>query len=221
MSSERKPGSGIAALIVYVIIIVTILYFFIKAALERGRGMELLHSSAVLALTYILMNDLRHADTILSTMPGWIIFVPFAIYVVYWFFLLVILPPNVHYSTNIHWGDPDWWWSLNGWEFEEEVAKVYRKNGYQVKVTQKTSDGGIDLIMYKDKRKIIVQCKHYQDPVSVHPIRELNGLRDDFNADELIMVASSGVTKMAREFVQNKTYYRIVTLADIIRLARD
>ena len=98
------------------------------------------------------------------------------------------------------------------------MARVFRLNGYKVKVTKKTGDGGIDLLMYKDDKKIIVQCKHYTSPVGVSVVRELNGLKDDFKADELVLVASSGVTKSCKDFIGNKPYFKILDLEDIIRM---
>ena len=75
--------------------------------------------------------------------------------------------------------------------------------------------------MYKDRKKIIVQCKHYQNAIPVSYVRELNGLKEDFNADELIMVASSGLTSDGYEFLKNKPYYKEMNLDDIMEIAAD
>ena len=60
----------------------------------------------------------------------------------------------------------------------EEAARVFRLNGYKAKVTKKTGDGGIDILMYKNGKKIIAQSKHYTKPVGVSVARELNGIKD-------------------------------------------
>ena len=92
--------------------------------------------------------------------------VPLFIYAFYW---IIVLNSNktVSYNkrTNLNWSSKNWWWSLDGWEFEEEVARVFELNGYKTKVTKKSGDGGIDIIMYKNNYKYAVQCKHYQDEV--------------------------------------------------------
>lgn len=37
-------------------------------------------------------------------------------------------------------------YDLKTWEFEELVAEIYRRNGFNAKVTQRTRDGGRDVI---------------------------------------------------------------------------
>ena len=41
---------------------------------------------------------------------------------------------------------------------------------------------------------------------------------DDFGADKAIMVASSGATQQAQEFLSNKPYIILLTLDDIIEM---
>ena len=89
-------------------------------------------------------------------------------------------------------------------------------NGYSAKVTKGSGDGGVDIILKKDGRTSIVQCKHYKNPVPPEPIRALWGCKDDFNADEVILVASSGITDMGARFVQNKPNFKVLNLDDLI-----
>lgn len=126
-------------------------------------------------------------------------------------------------STRLNasmWKERQWWWTLDGWQFEQEVANVFRLNGYKAKVTKGSGDGGVDIILNKNGKTIIVQCKHYQNPVPLEPIRALWGCKDDFNADEVILVASSGITDMGTRFVQNKSNFKILNLDDIIKMAK-
>lgn len=51
--------------------------------------------------------------------------------------------------------------NLNPYEFECLVGKIYEKLGYKVQVTNKSNDGGRDLIMFKGNDKVIVECKKY------------------------------------------------------------
>lgn len=118
------------------------------------------------------------------------------------------------------WRERAWWWTLDGWQFENEVAKVFRLHGYKATVTKGSGDGGVDIILKKDGYCAIVQCKHYQNPVPPEPIRALWGCKDDFNADEVILVASSGITDMGAKFVQNKPAFKVLNLDDIIRMSQ-
>ena len=211
---ERNSRNCIPALIAYIVAIVVFLYFFIKRALDRGRGLELVCSSVILFIVFSLLM-ICHEGRLSFYIT------PLLIYAVYWVFMLFVVAPNVTYSTNVHWGDENWWWSLDGWEFEEEVAKVYIKNGYKAEVTKRTGDGGVDIVMYKDRKKIIVQCKHYSYPVAPEVLRALWGVKDDFRADEVILVASSGVSSHSKDFIKNKPQFKVLDLEDIMRLARD
>ena len=109
---------------------------------------------------------------------------------------------------------------MDGWQFEQEVANVFRLNGYKTRVTKGSGDGGVDIILNKNNKTIIVQCKHYQNPVPPEPIRALWGCKDDFGADEVILVASSGITDMGAKFVQNKPNFKVLNLDDIIKMAK-
>ena len=53
----------------------------------------------------------------------------------------------------------DYWRFLRGIEFEQELAALLRSLGYQVQSTPKSDDQGIDLILTKDGKITIVQCK--------------------------------------------------------------
>ena len=196
---------------VIVIAIIGFIFRFIRKAFRAGRILEFLISTLIVVGTYYLMF------TFGDSLSGWLFTVPISVYYIYWCYLFSH-EKITDVRANSHWADRDWWWKLDGWEFEEEVAKVFRLNGYEAKVTKKTGDGGIDILMYKDKDKIIVQCKHYSDPIGVSVVRELNGVKDDFKADKLIIVASSGATDPCYRFLRNKPYFKILDLEDVIRM---
>ena len=184
---------------------------FIKEAVRAGRTIELLVSGALLGCSYFFLFPFMRGTF------WWVILIPLGVFSLYWHYLFSHEKITCT-KANPNWAIRSWWWQLDGWEFEEETAKIFRLNGYKAEVTRKTADGGIDILMYKDDKKIIVQCKHYSDPVGVSVARELNGLKDDFKADELILVASSGVTKASIDFIRNKPYFKIYNLEDIIRM---
>ena len=118
------------------------------------------------------------------------------------------------------WYDESWWWTLDGWQFEREVGLVFKRMGYKVEVTRGSGDGGVDIIMYKDGLKYIVQCKHYKRPLGPEAVRSLYGVRELFHADRMVMVASKGLTPGSREFVEiYKDVYVAYDLQDIIRMS--
>ena len=98
----------------------------------------------------------------------------------------------------------DFWMSLSGTEFERELATLYKQLGYQVQSTPTTGDEGVDLIIRKDGKKTVVQCKGYQDPVGPAIVRELFGSMIHSNADSAILACTGGFTKGVVEFAEGK-----------------
>lgn len=119
-----------------------------------------------------------------------------------------------------NWQDEAWWRALDGWQFEHEVGEVFKRCGYKVQVTRGSGDGGVDIIMYKDNLKYIVQCKHYKKRLGPEAVRSLYGVKEKFGADRLVMVASSGLSPASQEFVNSyKEVYKAYDLKDIMYLA--
>jgi restriction endonuclease Mrr len=56
---------------------------------------------------------------------------------------------------------------MDPFEFENLVAELYRKKGYDVYQTPKTGDGGLDATLSKDKIKSALECKKYASSTSV------------------------------------------------------
>lgn len=80
----------------------------------------------------------------------------------------------------------EYWWSLGGYGLEQEVASLYTKQGFKCALTSGSGDGGVDLILRRDGRTIIVQCKAHRKPVGPHVIRDLHGTLIKSKADEAI-----------------------------------
>lgn len=198
-------------LVATVAVVVTLIAKFIKLVAEKGRLVEFFVSTTILISVYYVMAH--------HTLDYLLYIYPFMIYAVLWSILLTA-PKKQKFNSEVHWSDENWWWSLNGWDFEEEVAKVFRKYGYKATVTKKTGDNGADIIMYKNKKKIVVQCKHYQNQATPESVRALWGIKDEFKADEVILVASSGVSKQSLKFINKRApLYTLYTLPDIINMA--
>lgn len=209
--AKRNSYHGFYELVTIITSLAVVLYKFLQVVIEKDRLLEFVISTPILVCVYYFLLCYTK-----STLP--ILLIPITVYFIYWCVILNC-PKSVKVSTEEHWGDEEWWWSLNGWDFEEEVAKVFRKYGYKAKVTRKTGDGGVDIIMFRNKKKYVVQCKHYKEPTSPESVRALWGIKDEFKADEVILVASSGVSKQSLNFIKKKSGYTLYTLPDIIKLA--
>lgn len=146
--------------------------------------------------------------------------ISFVLFIIYWYKRINKLKKIGNTKNSKYWNDKQFWYGLTGWQFEEEVADVFEKNGYKTEVTQGSGDGGVDIIMEKDGLKYIVQCKRYNGhKVTPEQLRALWGVMDDNKADFAIMVATDGITDTGRDFVSNKSNYKVLTLDDIIEMS--
>lgn len=89
----------------------------------------------------------------------------------------------------------NFWMSLDGRQFEEAVAILYRKNGYNAEVCKMGGDGGIDISLEKDGVSIAVQCKAHKKPVGPAVARDLYGTMLHMGYDKGIIVSTNGFTK--------------------------
>lgn len=94
--------------------------------------------------------------------------------------------------------------------FEEIVAEIFRKFGYEVDLTKRTRDGGKDIIaLWKDgdsvAERLLIECKHWKAKISVKPVRNLIGVA--VTQDELptgiILATTSLFTEEAKNLKVN------------------
>lgn len=108
---------------------------------------------------------------------------------------------------------------LSWQEFELLVGQAYRLQGYRVEENGGGgADGGIDLTLYKDQQKLIVQCKRWKNySIGVNLVRELFGVMTAVQANGCIFVTSGSYTSEARIFASEKPIELIDGLA-LVRL---
>ncbi len=94
-------------------------------------------------------------------------------------------------------------YNLEPREFEELVAEVYMRNGFDTEITQKTRDGGRDVVatckMGGVIYKTFFECKKYapQRPVGVATVRELYAVLERDRIDKGVIVTTSYFTRDA------------------------
>ncbi len=100
--------------------------------------------------------------------------------------------------------------------------------GYKVIVTPKSNDGGIDVIIEKGNIRKGIQCKRYKGKVGAPAVQQLWGAKDYFKfnnkklkIDVVIMVALSGVTTKAKEFINECSGYELWTIDTILSKAKE
>ncbi len=90
-------------------------------------------------------------------------------------------------------------------EFEMLVGEAFRRQGYAVTETPMGADGGVDLILRKERETYLVQCKQWRaSSVGVPKVRELYGAMAAQGATGGFFVTSGQYTKPAIEFAQGR-----------------
>jgi restriction system protein len=91
-------------------------------------------------------------------------------------------------------------------DFEMLVGEAFRRQGYAIQETGLGgADGGIDLILRKDGKTTLVQCKQWKTQrVDVKVVREMFGLLAHHGAAEVKIVALGDYTADAQRFSQGK-----------------
>ena len=110
----------------------------------------------------------------------------------------------------------EYWSGLSGLEFERELGTLCERRGYKVSFTPVSGDGGADLILHKEGKTTVVQCKRHKSPASPAVVRELYGTMVHLGADRAILACTGGFTKGVRDFANGKP----IILVSALELAR-
>lgn len=91
--------------------------------------------------------------------------------------------------------------ALSWQDFERMLAAAYRDRGYSVTLTPRGADGGVDLVMTRDRQTTYVQAKHWKArQVGVQRVRELHGVAVANGVSNSILVSSGNLSSDARAF---------------------
>ena len=111
----------------------------------------------------------------------------------------------------------DFWISLSGTRFEQELGNLYSQLGYEVESTPTSGDEGVDIILRKDGKKTVVQCKAHKTPVGPAIVRELYGSMVAYGAENSILACTGGFTRGVRAFAKGKPI-ELVSINEILIL---
>lgn len=124
----------------------------------------------------------------------------------------------IHYLAQ----HPEKLHDLNPRKYEELVAEIFRDKGYQVELTPKSKDGGIDIRAFRRSDVgtllTLIECKRYapSNPVSVEIVRGLYGVTASEGATRAILATTSRFTGGAKSFqAQNKYKLHLADFEDM------
>jgi HJR/Mrr/RecB family endonuclease len=90
-------------------------------------------------------------------------------------------------------------------EFEELIAALWKRFGYEVELTARTRDGGRDVIAVRKAEatlRFLIECKRYEPEkkIGVAFVRALYGVKVHENATKAILATTSTFTAGAESF---------------------
>jgi restriction system protein len=96
-------------------------------------------------------------------------------------------------------------YTLSPADFEQYVAALFRKKGYQVKLRGRKGDRGVDLeLVQNGGRSAIVQCKRYRHTIGPDIVRELFGTMIHERVHHGFLVTTADISEAAREWAAFK-----------------
>jgi len=115
---------------------------------------------------------------------------------------------------------------LDGFEFEEFVADLLIAMGYRARVTQRTGDGGIDVLAHRDALGlepplIKVQCKLTESNKGGPDVQQLTGTLSPGGSELGLYVTLGSFSKDARAIERGRSDLRLVSGDDVFKLISD
>lgn len=106
---------------------------------------------------------------------------------------------------------------LDGVEFEEYFAGLFRSHGYATELTPTTGDYGADLVLTKNGQRIVVQAKRYIGSVGIAAVQEALSGMAYYQCHSAWVVTTGNYTPNAVELA-GKSGVRLIGRADLGKL---
>lgn len=99
---------------------------------------------------------------------------------------------------------------LDGEDFEELLAMIFRQRGLKVTKTKKSHDYGADLLVSTKDEVIAIQCKlYYNRSVSNSAVQEIATAREFYQASRAVVITNSRFTRPA-EILADKIGVKLI-----------
>lgn len=92
---------------------------------------------------------------------------------------------------------------MTGVEFENFLAEVLKRMGYDTYTTKVSGDFGVDIMAVRDEKKYAIQCKHYTTgSVGIRSVQEVYAGRTFYETDYCVVATNSRFTDAAKELAK-------------------
>jgi HJR/Mrr/RecB family endonuclease len=92
--------------------------------------------------------------------------------------------------------------ACTGEEFEDFIADIFKREGYNTELTKSSGDQGVDIIASNLKEKVAIQTKRYSQNVTNKAIQEVIAGANFYDCDRSMVITNSYFTKSAIELAE-------------------
>lgn len=118
---------------------------------------------------------------------------------------------------------------MEGFDFEEYVAKLFEKFDFSAVVTKKSGDFGCDVIIEKNGYRIAIQTKRSESKVSLKAVQEIVASLKKYDARLGVVISNAKYTRNARQLakindvvmINRNVLLRLVDLAKMDKTRRN
>ncbi|QPN68719.1 restriction endonuclease [Synechococcus sp. CBW1006] len=94
---------------------------------------------------------------------------------------------------------------MEGAEFEEYIAALFRKLGYQASVTQQSRDFGVDVVAKRGGERIAIQVKRYSKAVSLGGVQQAVAGMHKYKCNKAMVVTNNYFTPGAEKLASHSS----------------
>lgn len=91
----------------------------------------------------------------------------------------------------------------SGLDFEVYVQAIFEDREIPVFETPTSNDYGADLVLYRNGKVAVIQCKYHSAPIGIHAVQEVVGAIKHYQADAGIVISNQPFTRQAVTLAQS------------------
>ena len=104
---------------------------------------------------------------------------------------------QIEEETNVSSKNLDYDETMSPYDYEFYCAQLFEKEGWVAKVTQASSDQGVDVQANKGGVHLVAQCKKYAKPAGNKAVQEIVAGMRYYDANKGVVIATNGFTRSA------------------------
>ena len=91
----------------------------------------------------------------------------------------------------------------SGLDFEVYVQAIFEDREIPVFETPTSNDYGADLVLYRNGKVAVIQCKYHSAPIGIHAVQEVVGAIKHYQANAGIVISNQPFTRQAVALAQS------------------